>query len=99
MPSRLEEKTIWLPSGDHTGDKSREVSKVNLVGTVRAKSSSQRLALFVGNCPSRRITAASFPSGEKAGAAGNSPASPAVPEGFPFRSNQVNWRLPPAAPR
>src|SRR5688572_7789992 len=59
-PSLVELKTILLPSGDQTGAKSHEGSKVNLVGMLRAMSISQMSPVPL----SRRSTATLFSSGE-----------------------------------
>src|SRR5215510_16449487 len=59
-PVLAELKTILLPSGDHTGEKSQAGSTVNREGVLRAMSISQMSPLPF----SSRSTATLFSSGE-----------------------------------
>src|SRR2546428_3176695 len=88
MPSRFEEKTMRLPSGDQTGLLSSAGSKVNREDVLRARSINQMSAEPPRR--SRRLTATRFSSGEsreELSAAGIPPGARSLPP----RSNQASW--------
>src|SRR5215813_6307722 len=93
-PSRFDENTMRLPSGDHTGLISFAGSKVNRDGVLRARSINQISADTV--CGSTRLTATRFSSGESRGPLSIDDRADGPPTNancFPARSNQVSCVL------
>src|SRR5258705_3439569 len=87
-PSRSELKITCVPSADHTGSSSAEVSNVNREGSPRARSINQ-ISLLP---PSRRWTAAFLSSAERTTSL-YSPGGPATAKGLPAQSTQTSCRL------
>src|SRR6476469_5108393 len=86
----LNEKTIRLPSGDHTGNSATPAPSVSRAAPLlRDKSNSHRSAFVVSSGFVRDATARA-PSGESV-TLRKPPGSEARPDTAPCRSNQVSW--------